>query len=86
MVGKFQTVKNIYAGWIALLTNDPQARKLAEERAPHCAKCDHAVFKEHLAIIKDEVKAVEGYVCDLCSCPLSTKLRAPDSKCDAGNW
>jgi len=79
-------IKNIYTGWKNYLTDDELASELAKERAEHCAVCPHAVFKKHLANVKDEVQIIEGYVCDLCHCPLSAKLRVPDEKCDAGKW
>lgn len=79
-------LKNIFVGWKNYLTDDEIASELAQQRAKHCAVCPHAVEKEHLLKIQDSIQVIEGYTCDLCGCPLSAKLRAPDSKCDEGKW
>ena len=74
-------IKNIVSGWVALALGDEGATDLAKERAEHCAKCVHAKHKAYLELINDEVEVVNGFVCELCSCPLSAKLRVPEEKC-----
>lgn len=73
--------KNIFEGWKNYLTDDEMANKLALERSKHCSICQHAEFKKHLLNIKDDIHVIEGYVCSLCHCPLSAKLRSTDEKC-----
>jgi hypothetical protein len=74
-------LRNIYTGWKNYLTDNELANELAQERAPFCSECTHAVFKQHLLAMTDEVKIIEGFVCELCHCPLSAKLRVPEEKC-----
>lgn len=83
---KMLNIKNIFVGWKNYLTDDEIASELAQQRAKHCAVCPHAVKKEHLQRIKDSIEVIEGFVCELCSCPLSAKLRAPEAKCDIDKW
>jgi hypothetical protein len=79
-------IKNIYTGWKNYLTDDEIASDLAKERSKHCATCPNAVFEKHLLNVKDDVKIIEGFICNLCHCPLSAKLRVPEEKCDDGKW
>lgn len=79
-------LKNIFTGWKNYLNGNELASDLAKQRSKYCSKCEHSVFKKHLLTVKDEVKIIEGFVCDLCHCPLSAKLRVPEEKCDAGKW
>lgn len=81
MVKILGKAKNIYEGWKNYLTDDEVACKMAKERSVFCSECQHAVFNKHLIEVKDEIKAVEGYVCSICHCPLSAKLRSPNEKC-----
>lgn len=76
-------IKNIFSGWKNYIIPNPVADALALERSKHCAGCPHAVHIQHLANIHDKIEVIEGYVCNICSCPLSAKLRStePDNAC-----
>ncbi len=81
MVKILGKAKNIYEGWKNYLTDDELVCNIASERAKHCSACPHAEFKQHLLNVKDDIKVIEGYVCSICHCPLSAKLRSPNEKC-----
>ena len=73
--------KNIVRGWWNLATDNAGANEMAEERAKHCVTCDHAVHKQYLDVVDDKVEIIKGYLCDICGCPLSAKLRSPEEHC-----
>lgn len=77
---------NIIDGWSNYAFEGEDVRKMALERAEHCGKCPHAVKRFYAALVVDEIKDIEGYVCNLCSCPLSALLRSPDEKCKDNKW
>lgn len=78
---------DIITGWKNYLTDDDVAKEIAIERSKKCAGCKHAVPSGVIfQSMGDTIKEIQGFKCDLCDCPLSTKLRAPDAKCDAGLW
>ena len=58
----------------------------ATERAKICAKCPHAVKGITEGWVKDELKEIEGYKCDICGCPLSAKIRQSVEVCGVGRW
>lgn len=51
-----------------------------KRRAKICMDCPAAKYSKLLSLIKDELKEVEGMVCDECGCPLVAKTRSSD-KC-----
>lgn len=59
---------------------------MAEARAIECAKCEHSVKGFVASLVNDEIKDIEGLVCNLCDCPLSGLLRSPDETCKANKW
>lgn len=79
-------IKNIYTGWANFMKADEGSTALAKKRAVHCAACPHAKKGLLTAFIKDELKEVQGYYCELCTCPLSAKLRTPDHGCPINKW
>ena len=54
-------------------------------RAKVCGECPNKSYSMFLDFIKDELKEVEGYICDECKCPLIAKIRSTD-KCPLGKW
>ena len=80
-------MKEILKGWgnfvLGLKTKE------AKEKAKHCKKCTHKKIG-NIEFIKDnQIKEIEGYVCNACDtivkCPLSTKLRS-DDPCPKGKF
>jgi hypothetical protein len=79
-------ISNILNGWQNFIAKSEVSEKLAKERAAECAKCPHAKEGKLLAFIKDDLKEIEGYYCDLCKCPLSAKVRSQNENCEDKLW
>jgi hypothetical protein len=79
-------ISNILNGWQNFIAKSEVSEKLAKERAAECAKCTHAKEGKILAFIKDDLKEIEGYYCDLCKCPLSAKVRSQNENCEDKLW
>lgn len=80
-------INNILSGWKSFLIKSEVTEQLAKDRATECEKCDDAVYSETIdAFINDDIKKVSGYICSLCSCPLSAKLRSKNEKCPKNFW
>jgi len=71
-------------GWFNYLTG--KNNDLVQQRGEVCIQCDNIVHKEYLEVINEEVEIIKGYVCDVCSCPLSSKLRVKQEVCPLGKW
>ena len=60
---------------------------LEKERAKVCEECPEAVVGSYEKLLPDySLKVVQGLKCNICHCPLSTKLRAKNEKCPLGKW
>lgn len=79
-------LNEIYEGWKNYIFPNVETLKLAEARAKVCATCPHAVEGLISTFLDDDIVDVKGLECGLCSCPLSTKIRSPKSKCEANKW
>ena len=79
-------LNNIIRGWSNYIFESAEVKSLAQKRAIECAKCPNAVWGLVPQFLEDDVKEIKGLKCALCECPLSTLLRSPDSKCEAGKW
>lgn len=79
-------LRSIIKGWTGYMFPNEATESMAKLRAVECAKCPNAVKGWHDAIIDDEVKSIEGMICHVCTCPLSTKLRSEDEKCPINKW
>jgi hypothetical protein len=77
--------KAILKGWTNYLTSDVDD-EVVKSRAEICGGCPHAVKSKLLFMVKDTLKEIEGFKCDLCGCPLSAKIRQNDEPCDDGRW
>lgn len=77
---------NIYEGWKNYLTDNPEMLTVAKERAVHCGDCKHSIIGDIIKWFGDDVKIIQGMMCELCSCPLSALLRAPESECELNKW
>jgi hypothetical protein len=78
--------KAILEGWTNYATRDEVPDELAAQRAAICASCPHAKKGLLIQMVKDELKEIEGYKCDLCGCPLSAKIRQRIEPCDLNKW
>lgn len=80
-------VKSIISGWKNYTFSLPEIEKLAESRAGICATCDSSVYGTYEKLLKDfRIKEVQGMKCEICGCPLSTKLRSKQEKCPINKW
>lgn len=79
-------IYNILEGWSNFIEKSEVTEQLAEQRAKECLKCKDKSKALLLAFVKDKLKEVEGYKCNLCQCPLSAKLRSKKEKCPKNLW
>jgi len=80
---------NFFKGWGNWIVDNPEAAKMAYARAEHCKDCIYAVKGMISQWVGDDLKQIEGFKCDVCSCPLSAKLRSPGELCehpDGSKW
>jgi len=79
-------LKTLLIGWRYVVWKDKWHEIMARQRARICNDCEHAKHGKILQHVGDDIEEIQGYYCGLCDCPLSAKLRAQDSKCDANKW
>lgn len=56
-----------------------------KRRAKICKGCNEAIKQPLLDLIKDELKEVEGMICNKCKCPLIAKIRSTKG-CPLNKW
>ena len=59
---------------------------LAKQRALHCLECVELKKGGLLSMVKDDLKEIEGYYCNICKCPLCAKLRSINETCPINKW
>ena len=80
-------LKAILNGWENYIFTDPAVEAKAKERAKICAGCPMAKKGTYTQLMKVyTLKDVEGMVCGVCGCPLSTLLRQDEKKCELNKW
>ena len=78
-------LSNIWRGWKEYLTGE--VSKKEKERAAICEACPYAVIGTYEKLMPDfSLKEVKGLKCDVCKCPLSTKIRSKDESCPLHKW
>lgn len=82
---KYLNAKAIFEGWTNYIKSDV-SDTVAAVRAEICGLCPHAVKSKLLFMVKDQLKEIEGYKCELCGCPLSPKIRQNIEPCEIGKW
>lgn len=55
-------------------------------RSEICASCPEKSKALYSEFVKAEIKEVQGYVCDRCSCPIATKVFAKEEKNICAKW
>ena len=55
-------------------------------RAKICAECPLKEKRFYADFVNAEIKDVEGFVCSLCACPISTKVFATEPKNICTEW
>lgn len=71
-------VFNIIEGWANFVLNLKTVD--AKIKASICNGCKHKKYAGYEIIKDNEIKELQGFICDKCKCPLSAKLRS-NSKC-----
>lgn len=79
-------IKNILNGWGNFIEKSEVTETVAESRAKICATCFECKEGKLLALIKDDLKEVEGHYCALCYCPISAKIRSINERCPLSKW
>jgi hypothetical protein len=82
---KMLQITHILAGWKNYIDKSGVTEAVAKNRAALCASCPHAKQGKLLAFIKDSLEEIEGAYCNICSCPLSAKVRSNDI-CPKNKW
>ncbi|WP_172918083.1 hypothetical protein [Capnocytophaga canis] len=73
----------IVKGWTNYLFPDKETERKAISRAEICAKCPHSKKGTYQRLMPDyTLKDVQGMLCELCGCPLSTLLRQDEKQCE----
>ena len=76
---------NIAKGWSNYLKGE--TNPLERERAEKCRQCKHAVVGTYEKLMPDySLSEMQGLKCDVCNCPLSTKIRCEDEECPLKKW
>lgn len=76
-------LSHILEGWKNLIFKNKSIEETALKRAKICSKCEFAIYNGFLnTIIEDEQTKVHSYMCRLCGCPLSAKIRVPEEICN----
>ncbi len=79
-------LSSILSGWSNYLFRDEGIESLARGRARVCSECRHVKNMRFEVIAENRLKEIEGLCCELCLCPLSTKLRSPEETCPKEKW
>ncbi len=80
-------LRNILNGWSNFMSKSEVAEMVAVSRGSYCIDCKEAKFSKTVkAFVKDELKEIEGFVCGVCNCPLSAKLRSENEQCPLKKW
>lgn len=81
-----QTFKAILSGWNNYLSKSEVSEAKAKYRAMWCIDCPSLKHGKLLAMIKDDLKEIEGHYCDECKCPISAKIRSNFESCPKDLW
>lgn len=81
-------VLQIINGWWNYIFKNLVIEALVKKRAKFCGPCEFVLEDTFSRVILPEPKNLEiqGKRCALCSCPLSTLLRASDAECKKKKW
>ena len=80
-------IVSISKAWRAYFKDETSI--LVRERSEICQACPSAVVGTFEKFMPDKsLKNIQGLKCDVCHCPLSTKLRSKDQNesCPKGKW
>lgn len=59
---------------------------ISRERAETCNNCKDKSKKIYANFVNSEIKIINGYVCNICKCPIATKIFATEPKNICNKW
>lgn len=78
-------ISNISKGWGHYFKG--KVSSLEKERAKECEQCPEAIVGTYEKFMPDKsLKEIQGLKCNICKCPLSTKLRSKNENCPLEKW
>lgn len=83
---RVRTYRNIVEGWKNYAFKSESVEALARARAKTCSLCPSAIKGTYAELMDDDIIDVKGMLCDVCKCPLSTKLRSTEETCPEKKW
>ncbi len=86
MYSMINKLDRIVKGWKNAIWTDVEVEHVAAKRAMQCACCEHAVEGKFEVIKEKKIEELKGMICNLCLCPLTTKLRSPEETCPKNKW
>lgn len=79
-------ISKIYKGWGSYLDDKPLSDE-EKRRVSICDTCPNKKFSKTISVfVDDDIKEIEGYLCNVCKCPLSAKIRSDNSRCPVNKW
>ena len=82
----FKKIGSIFTGWFYLAFKRDKVEDMANRRAKICAKCPYAKFSNIDIVFDRRIPSISGKHCQICGCPLSTKLRSAFEDCPDGRF
>lgn len=80
-------IKAIIEGWGNYIFPNEGIETEAKRRAAICAACPHSKQRIYKKLMPDySLQEVEGMICEVCGCPLSTLLRQDEKGCELDKW
>ena len=78
----------IASGWYNFITADFHTKQMMSHRLNICDKCPNKIELDPVSrkIITTINSEASVFKCTKCSCPLSSKVAAPNAKCPIGKW
>lgn len=78
-------IKSVINGWVSFFKGDYTPEQWS--RAMICKCCPEAVVGTYEKFMPDEsLREIQGLKCNICKCPLSTKLRSEKEVCPLKKW
>lgn len=82
----FKKLRSIFTGWFYLAFKRDKVEDMANRRAKICVKCPYAKFSNIDVVWDKRIPSISGKHCQICGCPLPSKLRSAFEDCPDGKW
>ena len=85
---KIKKINSIINGWQNYLFDEVKADDdVIKLRASKCSECKNMQKGYFEAVLPDyALSDVKGHFCNICFCPISTKIRSEHEVCPRGKW